>query len=197
MSFGPEEPVTGVDPADVRLHRGWFMALGIVLILLGAIAIVAAFAATLATVLLFGVLLLIAGGVQIVHAFASARWRGFLWHLIGGILYVAIGGLIVIDPVAGAVGLTLLLAAFFVAGGTLKLVLGFQAESGWFAVSGLIDLLLGVLVWVGWPETGTWVIGLFVGIELLLAGLSLLLMASALPPSRQMDPYSTEMHARY
>jgi uncharacterized membrane protein HdeD (DUF308 family) len=120
----------------------------------------------------------------------AARWRGFLVHLLGGILYVTIGALIVVDPVAGAIGLTLLLAGFFVAGGILKLVLGFQAESGWFAFSGIIDLLLGALVAIGWPETGTWVIGLFVGIELVFAGLSLILMASATRSSGRADLFS-------
>lgn len=172
---------------EVREHRGWFFGLGLVLVVLGIVAIVAAFAATLATVLFFGVLLLIAGVVQIAHALASARWRGFLAHLLGGLLYALIGGVIVYDPVTAGIGLTLLLAAFFIAGGALKLVLGMQAESGWFAFSGLIDLVLGVLVALGLPETGTWVIGLFLGIELLFAGLTLLLMASATRRSSEMD----------
>lgn len=117
-------------------------------------------------------------GVTVVMS--AMRWRGFLLHLLGGILYTAVGGLILIDPVAGAIGLSFLLAVFFLVSGAFKMVLGIQAESGWFAFSGLIDLLLGVLIWLGWPETATWVIGLFLGIELLFAGISLILIASRL-----------------
>jgi uncharacterized membrane protein HdeD (DUF308 family) len=192
MSIENEQGL-GPGPAEVRYHPGWFLFLGIVLVVLGAISMVAAFAATLATVLFFGVLLLVGGVTQIVHALSTARWRGFLLHLLGGVLYAAIGGMIIADPVSGAIGLTLLLAIFFIVGGVFKIVLGIQAESGWFAFSGLIDLLLGVLVWVGWPQTGTWVIGLFVGIELVLAGLGLIMVASALRSVGRFDRYSTGM----
>ncbi len=174
-----EEPKLTASTADVRQYRGWFLALGLLLVGLGFLAILADFATTLATVLLFGVLLLVAGVVQIVHALSNARWGGFAGHLLGGILYAVIGGTIVFDPVAGAIGLTFLLAIFFVAGGIFKVLLGVQAESGWSAFGGLIDFLLGFLIWVGWPKTAIWVIGLFVGIELLLAGLNLILLASA------------------
>ena len=174
--------------ADIREHRGWFIGLGVLFVALGITAMVAAFAATLATVLLFGALLLAAGIIQIAHTVWAARWRGYLTQLLAGILYAGIGGLMVFDPVAGAIGLTLLLAVFFVVGGLLKIVLGVQAESGWFALSGFVNLLLGLLIAVGWPATGTWVIGLFLGIELVLAGLSLILVASAELPPVQMNP---------
>jgi uncharacterized membrane protein HdeD (DUF308 family) len=184
----PREQVIGIDPGELREHRGWFVALGILFVILGIVAIVAAFAATLATVLFFGVLMLLAGVVQVVHAISATKWRGFLLHLLGGILYLGIGGLIVYDPVGGAVALTLFLAAFFLVAGVMKLVLGIYAESGWFALNGIVDLLLGGFVWMGWPETGTWVIGLFLGIELVLAGISLILVASALGPKRPPAP---------
>jgi len=177
----------GPSTKEIRDGRRWFVGLGVVLVVLGIVATVAAFAATLATVLFFGVVLLIAGVMQIAHAASGARWRGGPTHLMGGLLYALIGGLIVFDPVAAGIGLTLLLAAFFIVGGVLKLMLGMLAESGWFAFSGLINLVLGVLVAMGLPETGTWVIGLFLGIELLSAGLALILAASAMRPSSQLD----------
>lgn len=166
---------------DIPEYRKWFTIVGSLLVLLGLLAIVAAFAATLATVLIFGILLLIAGIAQIGHAFSAARWRGFTVHLVAGVLYAIVGLLIVVDPVGGAIGLTLLLAVFFILSGCLKLVLAVQAESGWFGLSGGLDLLLGLLVFLGWPETGTWVIGVFLGIEMLFAGISLLLLKSAKP----------------
>jgi uncharacterized membrane protein HdeD (DUF308 family) len=174
-------------PEEIGANRSWFAVLGAVLIVLGAIAVVAAFAATLATVLLFGVLLFLAGVAQVVNAATHAGRPGFGLHLTAGILYAVIGGLLVIDPVGGAVSLTLLLAALFLIAGIGRIVLGFQAQSPWFTFSGAIDLLLGVLILVGWPETGTWVIGLFVGIEMIFAGISMLFFHSVVRRAKMMD----------
>lgn len=104
MSIGPVEPI-GPDPQAIRENRTWFVGIGILLVVLGTVAIIAAFTATLATVLFFGLLLLFAAAAQILHALTAARWRGFVIHLLSAILYAAIGGLIVYDPVAGAIGL--------------------------------------------------------------------------------------------
>ncbi len=175
---------------ELREHRRWFIALGALLIVLGIIAMVAAVTATMVTVLFFGILLLIAGLVQIVHAVSAIRWQGFLLHLLGGILYTVIGSLMLIDPVAGAIGLTMLLAFFFIVGGVLKTTLGIQAESVWFTFSGGLDLLLGMLIWLGWPEIATWIIGLFIGIELLFAGIALVLIASRLRAARRTEPFA-------
>jgi uncharacterized membrane protein HdeD (DUF308 family) len=182
------EGISDRHPEELREYQRWFTALGSLLIILGVIAMVAAFAATMATVLFFGILLLIAGVVQIVHALSALRWQGFLLHLLGGILYTAIGSLMLIDPVSGAIGLTMLLASFFIIGGIFKTTLGIQAESVWFAFSGGLDLLLGLLILLGWPETATWVIGLFLGIELLFAGIGLMLIASRLRAVRRTEP---------
>jgi uncharacterized membrane protein HdeD (DUF308 family) len=173
-----------LDTRGVQGVRRWFPILGVLLMILGAVAVVAAFAVTMATVLLFGVLLLVAGIAQIVHGFSASRWRGFLFHLLGGCVYAAIGGLIVADPVGAAIGLTLLLAFFFAAAGILKTAIGFQTQSGWFTVSGVVDLLLVLLVLLGLPETGTWVIGLFIGVEMLFAGFTLI---AAAPDARQFE----------
>lgn len=174
-------------PEEIGVNRSWFAVLGAVLIVLGVIAVVAAFAATLATVLLFGILLILAGVAQVVNAGAHAGRPGAGLHLTAGILYAVIGGLIVFDPVGGAVSLTLLLATFFLIAGIGRIVLGFQAQSPWFTFSGAIDLLLGVLILVGWPETGTWVIGLFVGIEMIFAGISMLLFHAVIRHAKMMD----------
>jgi len=174
-----EERTFGMDPTYARKRWKWYVGVGALLVLLGIVAIVAAFAVTLATVLLFGVLLLIAGVVQVVDALSSGRSQGFGIRLFAGILYAAVGGLIVVDPVKGAVGITVLLAAFFLVGGALKLALGLQAEFGWFVASGVLSLLLGLLIVFGLPEIGGWVIGLFLGIEFLFAGVSLISLGLA------------------
>ena len=148
-------------------------------IVLGIIAIVAAFAATMATVVLFGALLLLAGLFQFIHIFSDrANLSG--WKILSGILYLLVGILLLVDPVGGAIGLTFLLALFFLFIGLLRLSFGVVARktgisAGWHFAGGILNLLLAVLIFLGWPETGTWVIGLFVGIEMLFGGISLLL----------------------
>lgn len=170
----------GVVEREFRLHRGWLTALGVVFVGLGLACISAAFAATLATVLLFAVLLLLAGAAQLARALASQD-DDFGWDLASGLVYLVAGALLVADPVSGAVGLTLLLAAFFLFLGIVRLALARRAKrihgtSGALTATGVLDLVLGALIVLGWPETSTWLIGLFLGIELVFAGVSLVLL---------------------
>lgn len=168
---------------DINVTRNRLRILGIFWIILGAAAIALAFVATLATMLIFGVVLLLAGVAQLAYAFTqSFSNRG--WQITIGVLYFLVGLLLVIDPVSGAVGLTLLLAILFLIRGGLQLALGATLRRrgqprGWFLVSGVLSLLLAVFIIAGWPATGTWVIGLFVGIELLLGGIALLMTPEA------------------
>jgi uncharacterized membrane protein HdeD (DUF308 family) len=157
---------------------GWLRTLGIGFVVLGVLAIAAAFVATLATVLFFGALLLVGGIAQIVHAL-HARDDHFAWQTASGLIYLVAGALLVFDPVGGAVGLTLLLAAFFFLAGVVRLSLAgrerrARGPSGTLIVGGVLDLLLGLLIVLGWPQTGGWVIGTFLGIELVFCGLAML-----------------------
>lgn len=162
-----------------RRSINWLRALGVFWIILGSIAVVATFAATMATVLLIGVLLLLAGLGQFAQLWAD-RSPHPGWQLLTGALYSVAGVLLILDPVSGAIGLTLLIAILFLAGGALRLAMAVTARglgfpAGWHLAGGVLNLILAALIFAGWPETGTWVIGLFVGIELLFGGLTLLL----------------------
>src|SRR5713101_3483251 len=97
----------------LRLRRSWvwFVSLGIVLMVMGALSIGAAFITTLASVVVFGILLLSGGVVQLVNAFLARTWKGFFIHLFAGLLYLVVGGLMVEHPIQAAEGLTLMLAA--------------------------------------------------------------------------------------
>lgn len=177
---------------EVREQRGRLIPLGILLVILGAVAIVSAAAATLATVLLFGVLLAIGGVAQIFQAL-TARSEGFAWELVGGMLYLIAGGLILSDPASGAVGITFLLALFFLFVGILRISLGFRLRrrrgvGGAYLGAGVLDLILGLLIVLGWPETGAWVVGLFLGIELVVAGTSLLIVTTAVRRGEALSP---------
>jgi len=158
----------------------WLLALGIALVTLGTIAIATSFFVSVVTVVMFGVLLLIAGIVQIVNSFWVGKWSGFLLHLAIGILYIVVGALIIDSPLASAMALTLMVAAFLVVGGLFRIVASLVLRFpnwGWPLLNGLVSLLLGILIYKQWPASGLWVIGLFVGIEMIFNGWAWVMLA--------------------
>jgi uncharacterized membrane protein HdeD (DUF308 family) len=168
---------------ELRPIWGVLLALGIVLIVLGILAISDYFFATWLTVLLLGGFVLVAGGVQIAAAFGSRRWAGFFLHLLAGALYLALGFLMVARPERAAIGLTLLLAVLFLGSGLARIISALSHRFhnwGWVLLNGVIDLILGVMIWMEWPGSGLWVIGLLVGIDLLFNGWSCIMLALAI-----------------
>jgi uncharacterized membrane protein HdeD (DUF308 family) len=164
-----------------ELRRHWVVCvvLGFASVVLGTVALGASGIVTLASVLFFGWLLVIGGAVQAVHAFWFRRWGGFFRHLLGGVLGIVVGGLMVAHPVAGAESLTLLLAAFFVVGGVFRIMTAVAIRFpswGWTLMSGAVTLLLGIVIWRQWPISALWVIGTFVGIDLIFDGWSLVML---------------------
>lgn len=164
----------------------WFLVLGIVQFVLGAVAIgsgIATFYVSAITVVMFGFLLLFGGTAQIISAFWAGRWSGFLLHMLIGVLYAVVGYLVVDSPVESMLTLTLVLAAFLIVGGLVRVIsaLTMRFEGwGWVMLNGIISVLLGVMINEGWPKTGLFVIGLFVGIELCLNGLSWIMFSIGL-----------------
>ncbi len=161
----------------LRLEKcwAWFLCLGIILIVVGIMAIGSAFIATFTTIIVFGSLLLAGGVVQIVNAFLARNWGGFLMHLLAGILHLIVGGLMIEHPLRAAEGLTLMLAAAFLVGGVFRLVVAlrqdFTGRAG-VLLHGVVTVLLGIAVWRQWPESSLWVIGVCVGIDLICNGAS-------------------------
>ena len=172
-----------------RGHWAWFVLLGMVLIVLGGVALASPWVATLATAVVLGAMLLVSGLVEIVGAVFSGRWSGFFLHLLSGVLSAVVGLLFLRAPVEAILTLTLLVACLLMASGAFKLVAALThrfAAWAWPLVSGIIDLVLGVMIWQDWPESALWVIGLFVGISLVFRGLNWIglgLALRALPPS--------------
>ncbi len=166
----------------LRPKWGWFLALGIALLILGTVALVVPWLATLTSVLIYGWLVLVGGAFELVATFWTHGWRGILLHLLGGILSMVVGVLIVAHPGAGAIALTLLLATLFLVGGLFRvgaaLVLRFPSW-GWAALSGVVSAVLGILVWAELPTSALWLIGTFVAIELLLRGWAWVMFAFA------------------
>jgi uncharacterized membrane protein HdeD (DUF308 family) len=168
---------------DLSRNWGWLLAFGILSILLGTIGLGMTFGLTLVSVVFFGALLIVGGTLQVVDAFKCLGWKGTLWHVLIGVLYIAGGLLIVIDPVLASATLTLALAAILIAVGVTRIIMAIQhrAESGWIwlALSGLVSGVLGVMIITQWPVSGMWVIGLFVAIELIFNGWAYLFIALA------------------
>jgi uncharacterized membrane protein HdeD (DUF308 family) len=176
MSFAPVEAHT------VREHRGWFIGLGVAFLVLGALAIFLPFAASLVTTLVIGWLMVIAGVFQGVHAFQNRGWAHSGWAVVGAIVQIVAGALVVIFPLTGTLALTVILAAFFAAEGAFKIIRASQHRAmpawGWLLFDGILCVGIGLLVLAGWPSTAVWAIGLLVGVNLLVGGASMLLLAT-------------------
>jgi uncharacterized membrane protein HdeD (DUF308 family) len=171
------------DAANLRHHWGWLLTLGIVMVVLGAIAICVMPAATIGTVLVLGWLLVVSGFVESICAFRVRRWGGFFLHLIGGILGIFIGLLVVTHPVAGALAWTLLFASCFIVIGICRLLTAISLKFphwGWAVFDSLITLGLGILLWAEWPWSGFWFLRLAVGVSLILRGWSYVMLALAI-----------------
>jgi uncharacterized membrane protein HdeD (DUF308 family) len=167
-------------PAEIVHNWGWFLAFGIALVLLGILAIARAVAATVVSMLFFGWLLLIASGIEIVQAIMVGKWAGLFQHWLGAVLFGVLGALIIWRPLVTAEILTLLMGLFFLVAGLFQLITPFMVslpEWGWHALNGLITLVLGILVLAQWPVSGLWVIGLFLGIELIFYGAAWIALA--------------------
>jgi uncharacterized membrane protein HdeD (DUF308 family) len=170
------------------LPWGWLLALGFALVVLGVIALYTAFWVTLITVEFFAWLLVASGVLHVVHAFRTRPWGGFFMQLLIGLLQAAVGILVVMRPLTGALSLTLVMAVFFIVEGVFRIgaAAALRLHSwGWQVLSGLLTLLLGLFVALGWPESGLWVIGMFVGIDLIFAGNALVMLALA---ARRLSP---------
>src|SRR5262249_55912380 len=129
--------------------------------------------ATVVSAIAFGVALLIAGLFEIVQAFWAPHWSGVFWRLLVGALYAVGGAVLVADPLAASVLLTLVFAAVLIASGLMRIFLAFAHwdRFGWLLLaSGIVGVLAGLVILFKWPLSGLWVFGLVVGIDLLLHG---------------------------
>ncbi|VVT13760.1 conserved membrane hypothetical protein [Hoeflea sp. EC-HK425] len=158
--------------------------LAVICIVGGFLALLNPFGATVFAVTLAGWVFLIQGVIQVIHAFRVRDWSGFIWSLGIGVLSLLVGVVLVADPLAGAIPLTLLVAVLFLATGVAKTMfaLALRPASGWVWVlaSGLVSVVLGVMILAGLPATATTILGLLLGIELVSNGVLFLFVALGL-----------------
>ncbi|MGE3320618.1 MAG: HdeD family acid-resistance protein [Candidatus Berkiella sp.] len=170
------------DKQSFGKNWGWFLAWGLLLLCLGFIAIGAAALTTLLSVIFLGVLFVLGGAVLIIDSvhFWRGKGKAFFINLLMGLLYLAFGIMLIINPLVGAATLTLVLAVLFVLLGLSRVIYALAMrfpQWGWMLISGILTLTLGILVAVGWPQSSLFIIGIFVGIDLIFGGWAYIMAA--------------------
>jgi uncharacterized membrane protein HdeD (DUF308 family) len=194
MVRGQKEIAMSTNQPDIKgmqravanaLHQHWVLYLveGVVLLILGLAAVVIPPLATLAVTMLFGWLFLLSGVMGLITTFWMRQAPGFWWALVSAVLGIVVGALLLALPVSGAFSLTIVLVAFFIIEGVASIMFALDHKRelsgrwGWMLVSGLVDLVLGAMIFAGLPSTAAWAIGLLVGINMVFGGSALIAMA--------------------
>ncbi|HKN76051.1 MAG TPA: DUF308 domain-containing protein [Candidatus Acidoferrum sp.] len=181
-SANPTEGLRGAGTI-IKKASGWFIGMAVVFILLGMMAIIEPGVAGLAVTILVGWLLIFGGGAHLVAAFGGGGAGRVIWQVLIGIVYIVGGFYFLTHPLLGLGTLTLLLAVIILMEAVVEIILYFRTRgeggSGWLLVNALITLLLGGLIWFHWPSSSVWAIGILVGVNLLMTGISRLMFGLA------------------
>jgi uncharacterized membrane protein HdeD (DUF308 family) len=149
---------------------------GVLLIVLGAVAVGLPFLAAVAVTGLVAWLIILAGIIHLVLAFRAHGAGSTIWKLLVGVAYLCFGGYLIVHPLVGVASLTLLLATLFLVEGVLDVILFFKMRplqgSGWVLTDGIVTLLLGAMIYLQWPSSSLWAIGTLVGISLIFSGMA-------------------------
>jgi uncharacterized membrane protein HdeD (DUF308 family) len=169
---------------EAKKATGWLIALSIVMILTGIVAIAMPGISSVTFTLILGWLLLFNGIVRIVNSFRSKPIRGFWLSLIVGILYTISGVIVIANPIGAVLTLTWLFGFLLIFEGIVTIISAFVNKTGrslaWLlGLDGVITLILGILVLSQWPQSAIWLIGLYIGISILMSGISLLVISLA------------------
>ncbi|MGC1180521.1 MAG: HdeD family acid-resistance protein [Methyloceanibacter sp.] len=169
----------------LRVHWRLFLAQGVIMVILGILAIAWPGIATIAVDVYVGWLFLLSGIVGLVTMFLAKDVPAFLWTLLTAALSLIVGVLLLWHPAEGAVSLTLVLTAFFIVEGIFQIAASisyraaFPESWGWMLASGIADLILAALIIMGWPNTAGWALGLIVGVNLITSGVAVIMVALA------------------
>jgi uncharacterized membrane protein HdeD (DUF308 family) len=171
-----------VGVADLRKRWGWCVGVGAALVILGMVALSTSVLVTLGTMVMFGWLMVLAGLLQTAHGFTNRAWGGFFVELLAGILSAVAGTLIVAHPAVTAEALTLMIAMLLIIGGIFRIVVSLSVRfpnTVWLLIHGVVNVLLGMMIIQVWPISGLWVIGTFIGIDLIFNGWTLVMLGLA------------------
>jgi uncharacterized membrane protein HdeD (DUF308 family) len=164
---------------EIKQNAGLTIAMGVIVLLMGILAIGSPFIAGLSVALMVGIVLLVGGIGQLIFAFKA---KTGIFSIIIGVLTVLVGGYMIANPDVALVSLTLFLAAYFIVSGIFEAILSFQARPaagwGWSLFSGIVSVILGIMIWSEFPVSGAWAIGILVGVRLIFGGWSMIMFGS-------------------
>ena len=165
---------SGSDITPLKAKWGWIVALGVIYVIAGFIALGSVMMATVASVFLVGIMMIVAGIAEIINAFQLKGWGKFLIWALLGVFYIIAGFVTFENPLLAAAVLTLILGAALVASGLVRIFLAFSVKRErpwiWLLLSSLVTLLLGLLILAHWPVSSVYVLGIFLGVDLVMAG---------------------------
>jgi uncharacterized membrane protein HdeD (DUF308 family) len=174
MAVSDAQPATPPSSEPLRAKSGWIIALGVVYLIAGIVALSSVAFATAVTVLLVGVMMIVSGVAEVINAFQLRSWGKFLLWVLLGALYVVSGVLVLENPLLTAKLLTLMLGAFLVASGIAKVILAFSMKAGssWVVVvlAGVVTLLVGLVIVAQWPVGSLYILGIFLAVDLIFTG---------------------------
>ena len=167
----------------VRSNWGWFVALGLGLIILGVLAMGFAVLTTISTMIFFGILMVMAAAMHVVAAIRAQEWQhSVLWGL-GALLYLLAGVGVIVNPILASTMMTLLVAAGLMVAGVVRIWMSFHVRPGegwgYMALAGVLTAVLGVLIAIGWPVDSLWMIGTLIGIQIVIEGWAMLVLGLA------------------
>jgi uncharacterized membrane protein HdeD (DUF308 family) len=178
-----ERDVQAAVQQALRSHSTLYLVEGVILVILGLLAVLVPPIASLAVAIFFGWLFLVSGGVGLATTFLTRGAPGFWWSLLSAVLAIIVGGLLIASPVSGVLSLTYVLIAFFLVEGIATIMYALEHRSqypgrwGWMLVSGIVDVILALIIVTGLPGTAAWAIGLLVGINMVFGGMALISLA--------------------
>lgn len=171
-------------PVEIARHASTLSIVwGVLLIVLGILAVASPLLAAVAVNVVIAWLLILAGVVHLIVAFHAHGAGSLIWKLLVGIAYLFVGGYLLLHPVLGVASLTLVLAVLFLIAGILEIVLFFRMRpmqgSSWLLLEGIVTLLLGLLIYLQWPSSSAWAIGTLVGVSMIISGVSRVMLSLA------------------
>ena len=165
----------------VRQASTWSMIWGVLLVILGILAVGSPFDAAVAVNEALAWLIVLAGVVHLIVAFHSHSAGSVIWKLLVGVAYIGFGVYLILHPAIAVASLTLVLACLFLVEGILNIILFFQMRSVggsiWMLLDGIITLLLGLMIYMQWPASSAWAIGTLVGVSMFISGISRIMLS--------------------
>jgi uncharacterized membrane protein HdeD (DUF308 family) len=167
----------------LRKEWWWFLLLGVLLVILGIVAIVYPPLYSISSMIVLGFLLVIGGVVTVISSFWAGKWSALFLQLLIGILYLVVGFSLMDSPIESLLVVTLFVAAFFILAGLFRIVVALLLRFphwGWVLLNGTVTLLLGVIIYRHWPVSSLWALGILIGVDMLFYGWTWIMLAMML-----------------